>query len=151
MKIQNLFAIASVMLLATLVSTTGADANDDLLTALAAAESSATENIADLDDVDMGLADVESLINDGEEAVDETEAVAACYRRFGRSYGYGSFGGRSYGSRSYGHRSYGYSSYRSCYTPSYHSSYRHYTPSYCYTPVTYNYCTPVYSNYWGCW
>ena len=91
MKIQNLFAIACVTLLATLVSTT-ARADNDLLTALAAAGFSAAEAVADSNDDDMGLADVESLINDGEEKVDENEAVAACYRRFGRSYGHLNFG-----------------------------------------------------------
>jgi hypothetical protein len=141
MKIRNLFAIASVMLLATLVTTANVRADDDLLTALAAAESNSTESLNDFEEDEMGMADVESLINDGEEEVDESEAVAACYRRFGRSYGF----------RSYGYRSYGYSSYRSCYTPSFYSSYRFHTPSYCYTPITYSYCTPVYSNYWGCW
>ena len=142
MTIRNLFAIAPMMFLAALVSTTTVKADDDLLSRLAAAESSATESVADINDEDLGMADVEALMNDGEE-VDDEQAVAACYRRFGRSYGYSSYGHRSYGYRSH--------SYRSCYTPTYYSSYHHYSPSYCYTPVTYTYCTPTYNNYWGCW
>ena len=141
MTTRILFAVAPLMLLAALVSTS-AQAGDDLLSRLAASELNQAEDAADTDDADlndaeMGLADVEALMNEGEDVEDE-KAIAACYRRFGRSYGY-----RSYGHTNYGYSNYGYSSsYSHGYTPSYYSSsYRHYTPSYCYTPVTYSYCT----------
>ena len=135
---RNLFAVALAVTVCSLASTVHAD--DDLLTRLASTEASENvveSNEADIDENDFGVSDVESLLaEDGEEASSE-EAVAACYRRATHSYGY----------RSYGHRSY-YSSY---YTPRYHHSYSYYSPSYCYTPVTYSYYTPVYTNYWGCW
>ena len=133
MTIRNLLAVAPLMLIAALVCTTNVRADEDLLSQLAAAETSLTETAdVDIDEEDMGMADVESLINHGEEEVDDTEAVAACYRRFGRSYGF----------RSYGYRSYGYCSY---YYPTCYSSYRYVTP------VSYSYCTPAYTSYWGCW
>tara|TARA_R110002072_G_scaffold84478_2_gene191645 strand:- start:5904 stop:6335 length:432 start_codon:yes stop_codon:yes gene_type:complete len=124
---------------------TAVKADENLLARLAAAESNHTadiENIdeASADDMELGLADVESLLNDGEDEVDSEEAVAACYRRFRGSYGY----------RSYGHRSYGYSHYNSYYSPYSYSSY-HYTPVVHYKPVVHHYYTPVYTSYWGCW
>ncbi len=150
MTTRILFAVAPLMLLAALVSTS-AQAGDDLLSRLAASELNQAEDAdtddADLNDAEMGLADVEALMNESEDVEDE-KAIAACYRRFGRSYGYS-----NYGRTNYGYSNYGYSSsYSHGYTPSYYSSsYSHYTPSYCYTPVTYSYCTPSYNNYWGCW
>ena len=150
MTTRILFAVAPLMLLAALVSTS-AQAGDDLLSRLAASELNQAEDAAtddaDLKDAEMGLADVETLMNEGEDVEDE-KAIAACYRRFGRSYGYSNYGHTNYGRSNYGYSS----SYSHGYTPSYYSSsYRHYTPSYCYTPVTYSYCTPSYNNYWGCW
>ncbi len=81
----------------------------------------------------LGDLDVDAL---ADQAGDEsTDAVEACFRRFGyRSYGYG-----------YG---YGYSCYRPCY-----SYYHCYQPTYyCYRPVQY-YTYPVvsYHTYWGCY
>ncbi len=94
---------------------------------------------ANVDADELGKADVESLLNEGEEASGE-EAIAACFRRIG--YGYRYRGGyRNYGC--------GYS-YRSWCNPCY-TSYYSYPAINCYRPVTYSYYTPVYSNYWGCW
>ncbi|MCM2373294.1 hypothetical protein [Aporhodopirellula aestuarii] len=143
MSKRTLFAAVPMFVLAGLMLTTTARADDDLLSRLAASELDTTaqtelsDDVSDIDDAEFGLADVEALLGEGEEATDSEEAVAACYRRFGRSYGY----------RNYGYSSYRYSSY---YTPIYRTHY-HYTPSYCYTPVTYSYYTPVYTSYWGCW
>ena len=114
---------------------TAVKADDNLLARLAAAESNNTadiENIdeASADDMELGLADVESLLNDGEDEGDSEEAVAACYRRFRGSYGY--------------------SHYNSYYSPYSYSSY-HYTPVVHYKPVVHHYYTPVYTSYWGCW
>ncbi|WP_044251329.1 hypothetical protein [Rhodopirellula sp. SWK7] len=140
MSKRNLLAALPMFLFAGLMMSMTAGANDDLLSRLASSEldtSAQVESGADIDDADLGQADVDALLGEGEEATDSEEAIAACYRRFGRSYGY----------RSYGYSSYRYSSY---YTPTYRTHY-HYTPSYYYTPVTYSYYTPVYTSYWGCW
>ncbi|MFG0287517.1 MAG: hypothetical protein ACF8CQ_05055 [Rhodopirellula sp. JB044] len=143
MSKRNLLAVVPMFLLAGLMMSLTARADDDLLSRLASAEldpSAAVESSedgSDIDDTEFGQADVDALLGDGEDAADGEEAVAACYRRFGRSYGY----------RHYGYSTYRYSSY---YTPTYPSYYR-YTPSYYYTPVTYSYYTPVYTSYWGCW
>jgi hypothetical protein len=129
------FAVAPLMLIAGTVV-----ADDNLLSAVAkldADKPTATET-AEMDD--LGQADVDALLGEGEEQ--QEEAIAACFRRIG--YGYGRGYGRGYG---YGYRSYGHCSYR-FYRPTCYPSY-HYRPVYnsCYT----SYYTPIYSNYWGCW
>ena len=130
-----LFAAAPLMLIAGSVV-----ADDDLLSKVASMDlDDVKADVAEVEDMDeLGLADVEALLDEDKEASDE-DAVAACFRRVGYSYG-----GSSYGYRSYNY-SYHTPVYRSYYTPTYH-----YTPTY-YTPVTYHSYTPVYNSYWGCW
>ncbi len=129
-----LFAVAPMVLVASSVM-----ADDSLLTAVAKMDLADTQDkVAQADpSEDLGLADVESLLNDGEEASSE-DAIAACFRRIG-------FGG---------YRSYGYNhcSYNSWYSPCYSSySYSYCQPvTYSYTPC-YTYYTPCYTSYWGCW
>ena len=128
------FAVAPLMLIAGTVV-----ADDDLLSAVAKldADKPAATETKEMDD--LGQADVDALLGEGEEEGDE--AIAACFRRIGYGYGF-----RSYGYRSYGYGHCGYRFYRPlCYSyPTYH-----YRPIYrtCYT----SYYTPVYSSYWGCW
>ena len=127
------FAVAPLMLIAGTVV-----ADDDLLSAVAKLDAD-KPNAAETEEMDdLGQADVDALLGEGEE--EGEEAIAACFRRIRYGYGY-----RSFGYRSYGHCSYRF--YRPvCYTsyPSYH-----YRPVYntCYT----SYYTPIYSSYWGCW
>lgn len=125
-----------------------ASADDDLLTKLAQMDDNAITATAEMStdtDDELGQADVDALLGDDDK---DEDAVAACFRRVGFGYGYGS---SRYG---YGSSRYGYSSY---------TSYRHYryTPT-CYSysyvrPVTYHYTpvithyTPVYTSYWGCY
>lgn len=125
-----LFAFAPLFLLAGSVM-----AEDDLFSTVAKMDLSKADVLAsDVAANDgLGEADVEALLNDGEQ-VSNDEAIAACFRRFG-----------------YGYRSYGcYYRYRSCYSPCY-TTYYSYPAISCYRPVTYSYYTPVYSSYWGCW
>lgn len=125
-----LFAVAPMMLLAGSVM-----ADDSLLSSIAKMDLNNGNNTQAVEDTDdLGKADVDALLGDGDE--NSEEAVAACFRRIG--YGY-----RSYGCRSY----YGYSNWCSpCYRTYYSYPARH-----CYRPVSYSYYTPVYSSYWGCW
>ncbi|MEM8669433.1 MAG: hypothetical protein AAGG48_18050 [Planctomycetota bacterium] len=129
-----LFAAAPMMLVASSVM-----ADDNLLAKVAkmdlnAANSSSTQ-AAEVDE--LGQADVDALLGDDETSGEE--AIAACFRRIGYGYGY---------------RSRGFYGYRSCYRSyGYFPSHR-----FCYRPVTYRYCAPVYtsyapiySSYWGCW
>ncbi|TWU51626.1 hypothetical protein [Rubripirellula reticaptiva] len=132
-----LFAIAPMMLLACSVQ-----ANDDLLSAIAKMDTT-SNNVTDAESTPdkLGQADVDALLGDDEN--NDSDAIAACFRRFGGyGRGYGSYGG-------YQHRS----SYRSCYTnwhnPCYHSYSSCYTPIY-YTP-SYSCYTPCYTSYWGCY
>ena len=131
-----LFAVAPMVLVASSVM-----ADDSLLSSVAKMDldgAVADTSQVDADD-DLGQADVDALLGEGEEQSAE-EAVAACFRRIG--YGYRSYGYRSYGYRSYGYRSWCNPCYRSYYSyPSLH----------CYRPVSYSCYTPVYSSYWGCW
>ncbi|TWT78934.1 hypothetical protein CA13_03310 [Planctomycetes bacterium CA13] len=126
-----LFAVAPMILVASSVV-----AEDNLLSKIANMD--LNDSIASVTDSDnLGQADVDSLLNEGEEASGE-EAIAACFRRIG--YGYRHGGYRSYHSYyrpCYNTYSYGYSS-------SYYPRYRSYTPCY-------SYYTPVYTSYWGCW
>ena len=113
----------------TLAST--AAASDDLFNELA---NNKGANIADasveLEDIEFDI-DVDALAENAE-GEDETDAVEACFRRFGY---------RSWG-RSYGYR---------CFRPVYHS-YSYYRPLLC-QPVyrTYSYCAPIVTHYWGCY
>ena len=130
-----LFAVAPMMLVAGSVM-----ADDDLLSKIAKMDTTDVKNdIAEVEETDdLGKVDVDNLLGDNEEESTE-EAVAACFRRYGRSY-------RSNSYRSY---NYGYT-YNFGYTT--HCAPVHtYYPSYHYTPVTYSHYSPVYTSYWGCW
>lgn len=124
-----LFAVAPMMLLAGSVM-----ADDSLLSSIAKMDLKNGNNATMEDTDDLGQADVDALLGDGEE--NSEEAIAACFRRIG--YGYRSFGCRSY----YGYRSWCNPCYRTYYS---------YPALHCYRPVTYRYYTPIYSSYWGCW
>tara|TARA_R110002073_G_scaffold65408_7_gene163346 strand:- start:1146 stop:1535 length:390 start_codon:yes stop_codon:yes gene_type:complete len=123
------FAVAPMILVASSVM-----AEDSMLSTIANLDQN--DSIAQVDDSDdLGLADVESLLNDGEKQSGE-EAIAACFRRIG-----------------YGHRHHHYRSFSNWYRPVYHSHSCYtpvYTTHYSYTP-TYTYYTPCYTSYWGCW
>jgi hypothetical protein len=128
-----LFAVAPMMLLASSVM-----ADDSLLSKVANMDLSGANNAsAAVEDIDqLGQADVDALLGDGEESGEE--AIAACFRRIGYGYGY-----RSY--RHHGYRSY-------CGSYNYFRPYRHcYTPVTYYRPAYYSCYTPVYTSYWGCW
>ena len=131
-----LFAAAPMMVVASSVM-----ADDSLLSAVSkmdfANSDAVAANAAEADD--LCKADVEALLGEGEESSGE-EAIAACFRRIGYGYRHGG-----------GHRNFGcYNGFHSWYNPCY-TSYYSYPAMSCYRPVTYSYCTPVYSNYWGCW
>jgi hypothetical protein len=122
---KMLFAIVPMVLA---ISTVQADDTLDLdLTSISDAAIEIEE--PSLDDLDV---DALAEQADGEQ---ETDAIEACFRRFGyRHYGYG------YG---YGYRCYRpYYSYRVC-----HPTY------YVYRPVYHHYAYPVvtYHSYWGCY
>ncbi|TWU38320.1 hypothetical protein [Novipirellula artificiosorum] len=129
-----LFAVAPMILVASSVV-----AEDNLLSRIANMELS--DSVAAVDDRDdLGQADVESLLNEGEESSGE-EAIAACFRRIG------------YGYRHSGYRSY-HSYYRPCYNTSYSYGYNFsssYYPRYHSYAPCYSHYTPVYTSYWGCW
>lgn len=130
-----LFAVAPMLLFAGSVM-----ANDSLLSTVAKMDLNKADTVApesaELDD--LGQADVDALLGDGEEAAGE-DAIAACFRRIGWGYRGGC-----------GYRSYGRYSYRSWYRPCYRTYYSYPAVS-CYRPVCHSYYTPVYTNYWGCW
>ena len=124
-----LFAMAPLMLVAGTVT-----ADDELLSAVAMLDSDTVAE-ATVETDELGQADVDALMGEGEES--EDEAIAACFRRYG--YGYG------WGNRGY-YRSYSY------YRPFYRSyGYGYSYPRYCYTPSYYSCYTPIYRSYWGCW
>lgn len=137
-----LFAVAPMMLIASSVM-----ADDSLLSAVAKMDLAKSDSVvADVATAeDLGKADVDALLGEGDQPGGD-EAIAACFRRIGYGHGYGyGCGYRSHGCY-YGHRSW----YSSCYSPCY-TTYSYSYPVYnCYSPC-YSYCTPVYTNYWGCW
>ncbi len=138
------FAMAVVPALLFAVN---AFASDDLSSVVAnfeSAKSGANELKVDVAKEDaLGKADVDALL--GEKAVDEKDAIAACFR-----------GGRGRGSYGHSHHgSYGCysSSYSSCYYPNYccydtwyPTTTCSYYPTYCtsYTPTYYTSYTPTY-------
>lgn len=131
-----LFAVAPLMLIAS-----SALANDDLLSAVAKLDQSKSDSTlsATADAESFGQLDVDTLLADGDQPTSE-QAIAACFRRIGYGYRYGR-----------GYRSYGrFCGYRNWYYPSY-TTYYTYPALSCYRPVTYSYCAPIYSSYWGCW
>ena len=124
-----LFAVAPMLLVAGSVM-----ADDSLLSKVATMDlDGANVALADVENDDLGQADVDTLLGDDEASSEE--AIAACFRRIGYGYGY-----RSH--------------YRSCYRPFYRSysfCHNYYPALHCYRPVTYSYYTPIYRSYWGCW
>jgi len=124
-----MFKKITLIVISTLVLASTATASDDLFEELVSNRAN-VENFADapveIDDMHMDI-DVDNLSEnaDGE----DTDAVEACFRRFGY--------------RSWGHRGYGYSN---CYR-SYGYNYSYYRPLYC-APVYHRYCAPTF--YWGC-
>ena len=99
----------------------------------------------DLATINDAGAEIESLDLDGldidkmaEEAGEESDAIEACFRRFG---GYHRGGWNHWG----GYRNYGH-----CYS---NYSYSCYRPLYCYRPVVscYTHCLPIVTSYWGCY
>lgn len=91
---------------------------------------------AELEELDLDGLDVDRM---AQEAGEGSDAIEACFRRFGGYRGYGRGWGHWGGCRSYGH---GYSRY----------AYSCYRPLYCYRPVVscYTHCLPVITSYWGC-
>lgn len=118
--------LASLVLLGS-----SALASDDLLSELASTKgANISDATVEVEDFDLNI-DVDALAEnaDGE----ETDAIEACFRRFGyRGWG------RGYRSWGYGYR---------CFRP-YYSCYSYYRPYFC-RPI-YNYCAPI-ANYWGCY
>ncbi len=107
-----------------LLMVTTASADDDLLSSVGNLDVAAISDASI--DIDEGLGDfdVESLAQQA--GGDETDAIEACFRRFGYGfggYGYG-FGGHGFG-YGFGHWNY----------------YRPY----------FAYCYPVFNYYWGCY
>lgn len=90
---------------------------------------------ADIEAIDLDGLDVDQM---AEEAGEESDAIEACFRRFG------------------GYRSCGWSHWGGCYNYNY-GCYNHYytcyRPLYCYRPIVscYSHCLPVVTSYWGCY
>lgn len=124
-----LFAVVPVLLVASSAIA------DDFLGEVASLKADSIQDAAiAIENVNLDGLDVDALAdNAGGKSSDE--AIEACFRRFG----WGGYGG-------YGCYNYNYS-YNYCYRP----CYTYYQPFYCYRPVTYYSCYPVYTNYWGCY
>lgn len=101
-------------------------AEDDVLNDVANLQASAiTDAEISIDDPLANL-DVDGLAANA--GTEKTDAIEACFRRFGYHYG-------------------GFHGYNWCYSPCYTYHYYCYQPYYvCYRPV-YTY----YTSYWGCW
>lgn len=119
-----MFKKVTLVLVSAFFLASTAMADEDLLSELA---SSKGANIADatveIEEIGMDF-DVDELATNADGV--ETDAMEACFRRFGY--------------RSWGH------SYN-CFRP-YYSCYSYYRPYFC-QPI-YNYCAPIVS-YWGCY
>ena len=115
-----------------------AKADQDLLNELAGLDvASINDASAEIEEFDLDGLDVDQL---AENAGDESDAIEACFRRFG----YRHRGGWGYGF----HRSYrSFCGYRSfCYPVC--------RPLYTCRPIvysTYNHCYPIVTRYWGCY
>lgn len=118
-----LFAVVPMIFMASAVF-----AEDDVLKDVANLKASAIKDAEiSIDDPTANL-DVDGLAEKA--GTEKTDAIEACFRRFGYG-GYGGYGGY----------------YNYCYQPCYTYSYYCYQPYYvCYRPV-YTY----YTTYWGCW
>lgn len=140
-------AFASVVLLAA--STRAGDLMDDLATMNL---DSINETAADVEEFDLASIDMDNLEAEAGDGGEESDAIEACFRRFG-----GYRGGRGWGTWG-GHRNYGYRSFGRCYS-NYHSycqpAFHCYRPvvrhcyQSCYTPIV-RHCYPVVTSYWGC-
>lgn len=128
---------------AALALTTGSAFADDLIEDLGKMDAAAiTDAGVEVEEPALDGLDVEGMT---EEAGADTDAVEACFRRFG---GYGNHGWNQWC---------GYRSYNHCYNNFYNSCYSYgYTysqPVYCYRPIVscYTHCLPVVTSYWGCY
>ena len=125
---------------------TGSALASDLMDDLASMDLASINNSsADIEVTDLDGLDIDQM---AEEAGEETDAIEACFRRFGghRRGGWGNWGGhRNFGHFNYGRHNFGhYANY----------GYNHcYRPLYSYQPVvtTYTHCLPMVTNYWGCY
>lgn len=123
--------LLAIVPMALMVATVFAE--DDVLKDVANLKaSSITDAQVSIEDPTANL-DIDGLAaNAGTEK--KTDAIEACFRRFGYGGGYGCY--NNY-----------YSCYSNYYNPCYTYTYQCYQPYYvCYRPV-YTYCT----SYWGCW
>jgi hypothetical protein len=140
------FALASMVMVA------GAVQADDLMNELQTADvSSISDASAEIDEAGLDGLDVDQLAADAGTKADDTDAIEACFRRFGGwggGYGHGGYGGYGCGYRSFGWGC--YSNYSYCYSPCY--SYNVYRPYVCQPSYSYSYCSPVCTtSYWGCY
>lgn len=127
------FAIAIAAVVVAGASARAGDLMDEL-------EGASIDSIAsagvELEEFDLDGVDVDGLAANANG--EETDAIEACFRRFGgfRHRGWGGWRGcYNYGFRSFGH-CYGY-----------------YRPYYCHRPIVrcYTHYAPVISSYWGCY
>lgn len=135
MLLKNVvFAVVAVL------AVSGSAFADDLMSELQTADlASINDAGAELEEMDLNSLDVDQM---AEEAGEESDAVEACFRRFG---GYHSGGWNNWC---------GYNTYNYCYSNYHTYSYSYcYRPMYCYRPVVscYTTCLPVVTSYWGCY
>lgn len=126
---QITLALAAVALVSG--SAKAGDLMDELATTNV--DSIASAEIA-IEEFDLDGVDVDGLTA---EAGEGTDAIEACFRRFG---GFRRGGWRHWG----GGYNCGWRSFGRCYS--------YCQPYYCHRPIyrCYNYCAPVVSHYWGC-
>lgn len=110
---------------------------NDLMTDLENMDlASINESAADVEEFDLDSLDIDQLAENAGD--DNTDAIEACFRRFGyRRGGWGGWGG-----------------YRHCGFRSFGGCYSYYRPVCCYRPVIhscYTHCYPVITRYWGCY
>jgi hypothetical protein len=128
--------------MAAMLFAVGSVKADDLMKDLENMDlASISDASAEIEEFDLDGLDVDQL---AENAGEETDAIEACFRRFGyRRCGWGGY-------RNYcGYRT--YRTYRHCYN--YGCGYG-YSPYHCYRPIVhhcYSQCLPVITNYWGCY
>ena len=136
MLLKNVvFAVVAVL------AVSGSAFADDLMSELQSTDlASINDAGAELEEMDLNSLDVDQM---AEEAGEESDAVEACFRRFG---GYHSGGWNNW----CGYNNYNYGCYSHYTTYSYNYCYR---PLYCYRPVVscYTTCLPVVTSYWGCY
>ncbi|TWT87660.1 hypothetical protein Mal64_32020 [Pseudobythopirellula maris] len=135
-----MFKTMTLAVAALLFVGTVAKASDDLLDQMASVNlDEISDASADIEEFGLDGLDVDQLAGDAGAAVDDdSDAIEACFRRFGYRRHRGG---------------YGYGFHRSCYRTYSHCYTNYCRPLYCYRPV-YTYvqqCYPVYTSYWGCY